>query len=458
MKQILKILTSLMVVITLVASPVFATSVSISGDDIIYTEDSGKPFIDENNRTQVPFRQTIEAIGADVYWDNTNKIAIAEKGEIKVEIPIGKSYIFVNGEKVVNDTAALIKNNRTYLPIRIVLEAFGYEVSWDNDSKTVIAISDLEFITIHMINVGQGDSMFIDNGDYEILIDGGPVAAGETVSNYIEKYVDGPIDLVIATHSHEDHIGGLSEIYKNYDVLQTVYSGETATTKAFQNFYNGMLSEVSYKEDADMTFNFGELEVNIIELLDNDSNSNNNSVCTYITYGNFSILANGDGESKTESILANKISTPVTVFKAGHHGSKTANTNALLSVIKPEITLISAAANNSYDHPHKAALENILKYGNAYGTWKDGNIVIKTNGDDYTCSAVYKLSVSDANDNDNTTYVTPVQADYVGNLNSKIFHYENCSSFSRMNDENKIFMTRSEFVKLGYDPCQRCNP
>ena len=153
MKQILKILTSLMVVITLVASPVFATSVSISGDDIIYTEDSGKPFIDENNRTQVPFRQTIEAIGADVYWDNTNKIAIAEKGEIKVEIPIGKSYIFVNGEKVVNDTAALIKNNRTYLPIRIVLEAFGYEVSWDNDSKTVIAISDLEFITIHMINV-----------------------------------------------------------------------------------------------------------------------------------------------------------------------------------------------------------------------------------------------------------------------------------------------------------------
>lgn len=50
-------------------------------------------------------------------------------------------------------------------------------------------------------------------------------------------------------------------------------------------------------------------------------------------------------------------------------------------LIKPEITLISAAANNSYDHPHKAALENILKYGNAYGTWKDGNIVIKTNGE-----------------------------------------------------------------------------
>lgn len=463
MKQMLKILTSLMVVMTLVVSPVFATSISINGDGIVYTEDSGRPFVDEKNRTQVPFRQTIEALGAKVDWDNTNKIAIAEKDEIKVEIPIGKSYIFVNGEKVINDTAAIIKNNRTYLPIRIVLEAFGYEVSWDNDSKTVIATDGssnitLSSITIHMIDVGQGDSMFIDNGEYEILIDAGPVSAGKTVSEYIKKYVDGPIDLVIATHAHEDHIGGIPEVYKNYDVLQTVYSGETANTKAFQNFYNGMISEASYKEDADMTFSFGDLDVNIIELLDNDSNSNNNSVCSYITYGDFSILTNGDGEAKTESILANKVSSPVTVFKAGHHGSETANTNTLLSVIKPEITLISAAANNSYNHPHTAALKNILKYGNAYGTWKDGNIVIKTNGDDYTCSAVYKLSTSDANDNGNTTQVTPAQTDYVGNINSKIFHFENCSSVSRMNEENKIFMTRSEFVKLGYDPCQRCKP
>ncbi|MCL1810289.1 MAG: ABC transporter substrate-binding protein [Clostridiales bacterium] len=129
------------------ASPYFtaptapAVSVSIDGKHVKFTELSGQPFIDENSRTQVPFRIVLEAFGADVDWDSANKTAIAVKGGITVKVPIGTDYIYKNGAKVMNDTKSLIKDNRTYLPIRIVLEAFGADVDWDSGTKTVVVKS-----------------------------------------------------------------------------------------------------------------------------------------------------------------------------------------------------------------------------------------------------------------------------------------------------------------------------
>lgn len=112
-------------------------NVIIDGKTVEWTNSSGKPFIDLANRTQVPFRQTLEAFGADVTWDSKTMTAIATKNNITVEVPIGQEYIFRNGEKLKNDTSAIIKNNRTYLPIRAVLEAFGMHVRWDNSNQTV---------------------------------------------------------------------------------------------------------------------------------------------------------------------------------------------------------------------------------------------------------------------------------------------------------------------------------
>ncbi|MBK5215929.1 MAG: copper amine oxidase N-terminal domain-containing protein, partial [Candidatus Pacebacteria bacterium] len=100
-------------------------SVNINGANINFTQDSGTPFIDSANRTQVPFRQTMEQFGASVSWDQASQTAIAEKNGIIVKVPIGKNYIYKNTELISNDTAALIKDSRTYLPIRAVLEAFG---------------------------------------------------------------------------------------------------------------------------------------------------------------------------------------------------------------------------------------------------------------------------------------------------------------------------------------------
>lgn len=112
-------------------------NVDIDNINVYFWNETGMPFIDSNNRTQVPLRATMEDFGAKVDWDQENLIATIELDDTKVEVPIGESYILKNGEKILNDTVAQIKDNRTYLPIRAVLEAFGASVDWDNETQTV---------------------------------------------------------------------------------------------------------------------------------------------------------------------------------------------------------------------------------------------------------------------------------------------------------------------------------
>lgn len=113
-------------------------TIKIDGKSVVFNDQTGYPFIDENKRTQVPFRATLESFGAQVDWDQTIKIAIAVKNGIVVEVPIDSRYIYKNGIEIPNDTKAVIKNGRTYLPIRVVLEAFGSKVGWQAETKTVL--------------------------------------------------------------------------------------------------------------------------------------------------------------------------------------------------------------------------------------------------------------------------------------------------------------------------------
>jgi hypothetical protein len=103
-----------------------------------FTESSGFPFIDDANRVQVPLRKTLEKFGGKVEWDAVNKIATITENNIKVQVPIGEKYILRDGQKIEIDTAAMIVNGRTYLPIRPVVEAFDGKVRWDSVEKVVI--------------------------------------------------------------------------------------------------------------------------------------------------------------------------------------------------------------------------------------------------------------------------------------------------------------------------------
>ncbi len=115
-----------------------AVNMSINGHEVKFIASSGAPFIDKASRTQVPLRVAMESYGATVSWNNGSKTAIVEKNGIKVEVPVGKNYIVVNGQNQTIDTSAQIVNGKTYLPIKPVIEALGGKVSWDQATKTVI--------------------------------------------------------------------------------------------------------------------------------------------------------------------------------------------------------------------------------------------------------------------------------------------------------------------------------
>lgn len=144
---IIFVLSALMVMMWLVTLPSSASSdvtITINGSELQIDPSMGAPFIDQNRRTQVPLNAAMTAIGADVRWNGAEKTAVVEKDGMVVEVPIGQSYILKNGERIDNDTAATIKGGRTYLPIRVVMEAFGADVGWDGKTRTVIITTRAE--------------------------------------------------------------------------------------------------------------------------------------------------------------------------------------------------------------------------------------------------------------------------------------------------------------------------
>ena len=122
---------------TIFSSNAYAVDISIDDTKMEFCGHTGIPFIDSHNRTQVPLRIVMESLGAEIDWNQNTQTVIVQKDDIMVEVPIGKYYIIKNGQQIPNDTAAIIRGNRTFIPVRAVLEAFGTEVGWENETQTV---------------------------------------------------------------------------------------------------------------------------------------------------------------------------------------------------------------------------------------------------------------------------------------------------------------------------------
>lgn len=225
---------------------------TIDGSPVRFSGDYGAPFLDSAGRTQVPFRRTLEVFGCTVSWDNPSRTAWAEKDGVQVAVPIGQPWMTVNGHRVDLDTAAQIWDNRTYLPIRPVLEAFGAYVTWDGEARQVVVTTGAAWSGSTSWTWARGDAALIDCGTTEVLIDGGDNGAGAAVAAYLAAYVDGPLDYLIATHPDADHIVGLDEVLAAYPVGEVIDSGRTSDTKTYADYWAAVQAEgctLSYDED-----------------------------------------------------------------------------------------------------------------------------------------------------------------------------------------------------------------
>jgi beta-lactamase superfamily II metal-dependent hydrolase len=234
-------------------------------------------------------------------------------------------------------------------------------------------------VSIHVFDVGEGLAVLIDDGKTEVVVDGGYAKYGESFSDYIRRYVDGDIEYVIATHSHADHVGGLARIYADYQVDHTIY-GDTGTSGQYKDFEKAATSEPNsdFKDDETETIALSEgVTLSIIDTIDDDKHTNNNSVISVLNVGGIKTLITGDAEDQTEQLLSGRIGD-VDIYIVGHHGSETSSSQAFLDEIRPEYGIISSQGPNagSYNNPDIEVLRRLSDLGTViYTTYRSGTIV-----------------------------------------------------------------------------------
>ncbi len=243
-------------------------------------------------------------------------------------------------------------------------------------------------LIVHFIDVGQGDATLIDLGQIEVLIDGG---RGSQAVNYLNgcACVDGPLEVMVATHPDADHIGGLDSVLEAYQVLEVWLNGDTKDTKTFTGFLAAVKEEGSEVHQARRgdTIHAGAITLAVLHPVDPlDRDANENSIVLLLEYGRVTFLFTGDAESGAESgMVVTGVLWDVDIYKIGHHGSKTASTAPFMTIIKPEVAIYSAKLDNRYGHPHQEAVDRVEAAGaTIYGTDTMGTVLVQSDGQVYT--------------------------------------------------------------------------
>ncbi|EKN41272.1 hypothetical protein CFSAN001627_14303 [Clostridium botulinum CFSAN001627] len=298
--------------------------------------------------------------------------------------------ILSDGASINNNVMNFVKSNNAKFGEIIITG--GTAVLNDVVVKSVEEGRNIGPLEIHYIDVGQGDSILIQQDGHSMLIDAGTNALENTVVNYLKSKGVTKLDYVIGTHPHEDHIGGLDKVIDNFTVDKFIMPKVTHTTQIFKDVIaaaqnKGLKITVPTVGDK---YSLGVADFTILAPNNSSySNLNNYSVVIRLKFGNRSFIFTGDAESLSEGeILAKQLDITGDVLKLGHHGSKTSTTQAFLNKVNPKYAVVSCGKNNSYKHPHQETL-NKLKAKNikVYRTDEAGTIIATSNGSSLSFNA-----------------------------------------------------------------------
>ncbi len=229
-------------------------------------------------------------------------------------------------------------------------------------------------LQIHFINVGQGDAalLILPTGE-RIMVDVGPAESTETVLSHLTKWRVEALDMVILSHSHEDHAGALSALAEALPI-------------------GGLLHTDAPPQDCDLptrkitageTFSIGEVHFSVLGPVDDEADGENVSMILRIDYGKRSFLFTGDTEAGGEEALVNTLPHLLNadLLKVAHHGSASSSTETFLAAVCPEIAVISASADNPFGHPAPEVLSRLSAYDcMIYRTDREGSVVFLCDG------------------------------------------------------------------------------
>ena len=237
-------------------------------------------------------------------------------------------------------------------------------------------------LSVYFIDVGQGDCIYINQGEYNMLIDAGNNEDGEKLVSYLKSLNVNGFDYVIGTHPHEDHIGGMDDIINNFEIDNYYMPDKLSTTKTFEDVLDALDAKgLSYNvPKIDDEFKLGDATFKVIYSGDDTNDINDSSIVLKMTYGDNTFLFTGDATSNVEEIILNK-DIKSDVLKVAHHGSSYSSTTEFLDKVDPKYAIISVGKNNSYNHPASITLQKLSNRDiKVYRTDLDGTIIFTSDG------------------------------------------------------------------------------
>lgn len=271
--------------------------------------------------------------------------------------------------------------------IQYISQEETIEPETNNQTGSVLPVEGT--LEMHVIDVGQGDCILIRQGEHAMLVDCGEPECADVVIKYLKDHGIDYLDFFVCTHVHSDHMGAAGSIIKAVRIGVVYTPDDSNTTLYYEDFMQAVLdNNLTWKfPEMGQVTQLGDARIQFIApSLQSYSNTNNYSIGIIVSFGEVDIVLTGDAEKKAEKeMIETGLLKDVEVFKAGHHGSDTSNTQEFLEVIKPEYVVISAGFGNKHDHPIKSVMERFKEMGIiVLRTDESGTIVMNTDGKNIT--------------------------------------------------------------------------
>ena len=255
--------------------------------------------------------------------------------------------------------------------------------AWINRTEVPEADGKLRFYAFY---VGQGDSsLFILPDGKTILIDAGPEDAGKKLVKELKKLGVKKIDLLVATHPHSDHIGGMRRIISNFQIGKIWDSGFISNSPLQKNFYSTIQQKnIPFgRPKRGHSEKMGDVLVEVLApaqlIRGTKRDANNNCLVLNIKYGSTDFLMLADMEREQRSTVSPL--PRAAVLKASHHGSSNGTDISLLKEVRPYFIILSYGRNNSYGYPHKEVVRAVSSLGIIRLDTKDGTVRIVSDGE-----------------------------------------------------------------------------
>lgn len=263
------------------------------------------------------------------------------------------------------------------------LKASVKEVSKNVNIEEINQKNFSDTLDVYFIDVGQADSILIKQDDKYMLIDAGNNEDGKLLTLYFKELGITSFEHVVATHAHEDHIGGMDDIINNFEVKNFYMPDVITTTKTFEDMLDALsnknLMYTVLKQDEE--FKLSSASIKTIYIGGNEeSDINDTSIVLRLEYEDVSFLFTGDASTKVENKILNK-DIKSDVLKLGHHGSSYSSSTSFIDKVNPSYAVIQVGKNNSYNHPHLEILNKLNKNNiKIYRTDESGTIIFTTDG------------------------------------------------------------------------------